>query len=285
MTETAPSRRSRLTEVPSASLEQQRTGLGFVWRLWAVVAVFSLVVLVRSAQLGIPLRDPEGQYFSDRIIKALVILLILAVAEAVVRALRSDRSWRGLGRTLRERWTAGRVALVVTGLLAYHIVYVEYRNLKSWNAFNALRDDDLLALDRALFFGHSPAELLHALVGETYAAEVLAAVYTSFTWLVYLSLVGSLVLIPRVRRAYVFLAAAMWTWILGTLSYYLLPSLGPFAITPSEFAGLSPTSISESQPGLWSTAPGCWPTRRRPTRSPASAPSRACTSASPAWCC
>jgi membrane-associated phospholipid phosphatase len=252
MTETAPTRRPRLTDVPSATPEsvEERPGLGFVWRLWAVVALFSVVVLERLAALGIPLRDPEGQYFRDRITKALVILLVLAVAEAVVRALRTDRSWRGVARHLRERWTPQRLALVVTGLLAYSIVYIEYRNLKSWNAFNPLRDDDLLALDQALFFGHSPAELLHALIGEAYAAEVLAAVYTSFTWLVYLSLVGSLVLIPQVLRAYVFVASAMWTWILGTLSYYLLPSLGPFAVAPSEFAGLRPTSISESQPEL-----------------------------------
>ena len=108
----------------------------------------------------------------------------------------------------------------------------------SWNAFNPLRDDDLLGWDRlALFLGHSPWVMLHTLLGESYAAEALAVVYRSFTYVIVLALVGSLALIPRVRQAYVFLSAATWAWILGTLCYYILPSLVPYAAVPREFAG------------------------------------------------
>jgi membrane-associated phospholipid phosphatase len=148
---------------------------------------------------------------------------------------------------LRERWTGQRLVLVLTGLVGYHVVYLCYRNLKSWNAFNQLRDDDLLAFDKALFLGHHPAALLHTLVGEEYAAEALAVIYRSFTYVIVLALVGSLALIPRVRRAYVFLSAATWAWILGTFAYYVLPSLGPYAAAPAEFAGLRPTAITETQ--------------------------------------
>jgi membrane-associated phospholipid phosphatase len=136
---------------------------------------------------------------------------------------------------------------VVTGLIGYHVVYLGYRNLKSWNAFNPLRDDDLLVFDRALFLGHSPWVMLHTLLGESYAAEALAVVYRSFTYVIVLGLVGSLALIPRVRKAYVFLSAATWAWILGTLCYYVLPSLGPYAAVPREFAGLQHTPITDTQ--------------------------------------
>ncbi len=49
MTETAPSRRPRLTDVPSATTEDGRAteGLAFVWRFWAVVVLFGAIVLAR----------------------------------------------------------------------------------------------------------------------------------------------------------------------------------------------------------------------------------------------
>ena len=148
---------------------------------------------------------------------------------------------------LRERWTPQRIALVATGLVGYHLVYLGYRNMKSWNAFNPLRDDDLLDFDKALFLGHSPAELLHGLFGEAGAADFFSVVYRSFTYVIVLSLIGTLALIPSVRKAYVFLCAATYAWILGTISYYVLPSLGPYATAPWEFAGLRATQITDTQ--------------------------------------
>ena len=247
MTETAPTRRTRLTDVPSAYADERESGFGYVWRYWAVVVLFAAVAAERSAALGIGVRDPEGQMFRNRLAKALVFLVVIALVEAVVRARRRGWSPRHVVAVLRERWTGQRLVLVLTGLVGYHVVYLCYRNLKSWNAFNQLRDDDLLAFDKALFLGHHPAALLHTLVGEEYAAEALAVVYRSFTYVIVLALVGSLALIPRVRRAYVFLSAATWAWILGTFAYYVLPSLGPYAAAPAEFAGLRPTAITETQ--------------------------------------
>jgi membrane-associated phospholipid phosphatase len=146
---------------------------------------------------------------------------------------------------LEERWSPERLLLLVSGLLAYHLVYFCYRNLKSWDAFNTPRDDWLLRLDRGLF-GESPAVLLHELLGQHTAAYVLMAVYRSFTYLTATAVVVALVLSRDIRRGYVFLVAAMWTWILGTASYYLVPSLGPFASAPQEFAGLPHTPITDT---------------------------------------
>jgi hypothetical protein len=247
MTDTAPTRRQRLTDVPSAAPDERPDGYGFVWRFWLVVALWVAIVAERSAALGIGVRDPEGQMFRNRLGKALLFLAVIALAEAVIRARRRGWSLRSLGAVLRERWTVNRLLLVVSGLVGYHLVYLGYRNLKSWNAFNTLRDEDLLSWDRALFLGHSPWVMLHTLLGESWAAEGLAVVYRSFTYVIVLGLVGTLALIPRVRHAYVFLSAATWAWILGTLCYYLLPSLGPYAAVPEEFAGLRHTPITDTQ--------------------------------------
>jgi membrane-associated phospholipid phosphatase len=61
------------------------------------------------------------------------------------------------------------------------------------------------------------------------------------------ALVAAMAFTPTVRSAYVFVVSAMWTWILGAGSYYLIPSLGPFHERPAEFAGLTRTSIQKTQ--------------------------------------
>jgi hypothetical protein len=173
-------------------------------------------------------------------------LVIALVADAAWRWWRTPRPERSVRRTLGERWSTERLLLLVSGLTAYHLVYFFYRNLKSWDAFNTPRDDWLLRFDRDLFGGHSPAMLLHDLLGEHTAAYVLMAVYRSFTYLTASSVVIALVFSRSIRRGYVFLVAAMWTWILGTASYYLIPSLGPFASAPEEFLGLPHTAITDT---------------------------------------
>ncbi len=223
--------------------------------VWVMVVAFAALTVLRSNQVGVPLRDPEGRMFSGRITSALVLLAALIVVDSLMRAWRrrggGGRGPVGLLRDafhlLRDKWSPERLVLVVSGLLAYHLVYVCYRNLKSWVAFNQLRDGELLAADRWLFLGHSPAGLLHDLLGQDHAAYVLMVVYKSFTYLVPLFVVGSLVFVDRIREGYVGLTSAMWVWILGVGSYYLLPSLGPFEADRADFAELPHTAITATQ--------------------------------------
>ena len=137
--------------------------------------------------------------------------------------------------------------MIAAALVAYQVVYLCYRNLKSWDVFRAPQDDMLLRWDRWLFFGHSPAVLLHDLLGEDLAARLLTDLYESFSTLVTIALVAALAFTPTVRSAYVFVVSAMWAWILGVGSYYLIPSLGPFHAAPAEFSGLTRTSIQRTQ--------------------------------------
>jgi len=218
--------------------------------VWAVIALLALITALWSMKVGVPLKDPYGVIFKRRLLWALALFGFLTVVDASVRT--GVRSWT-VAKTsaeLRRRWPNDRLAVALTGLLGYHIVYVCYRNLKSWDAFNRPRDGDLLRLDSWLFLGHSPAAILHDLLGQGLAAHVLAAVYVSFTHLVPLAFVSALVFASRIRDGYVFLMAAMWVWILGVASYYLIPTLGPFASAPQEFDQLAHTSITRGQAEL-----------------------------------
>ena len=216
--------------------------------VWILVAVFAVITALWSHHVGVPLRDPEGKMFRGRLTSAVVLLAVLVLVDSVVRARGAGRwSPRGVFRQLRDRWWWQRLAVAVSGLVAYHLVYVCYRNLKSWDAFNTIRDDQLLRFERWLFLGNDPAELLHDLFGQHTAAYVLVVVYKSFTYLVPLSLVAALTFTTRIREGYVFLASAMWVWVLGVGSYYLIPTLGPFASSPGTFAGLPDTAITSTQ--------------------------------------
>jgi hypothetical protein len=234
-----------------AGVARQRTGEQSAWawklRVVALVVVFAIVAWARSRQLDIAFKDPHGKLFRAKLPDTAELLLVAVVADVVVRWLRGRGRGATLWSTVRARWTPYRIAMILAGLVAYFVVYLCYRNLKSWDVFNAPQDDMLARWDRWLFLGHSPAVLLHDLLGQDLAARVLTDLYESFSWLVTIALVAALAFTPTVRQAYVFVTAAMWAWILGVGSYYLIPSLGPFHAVPAEFSGLTPTSIQTTQ--------------------------------------
>jgi PAP2 superfamily len=239
-------RTSLLDHGASAEHASQEDGDGRRWLIgvWAVVVVFGALTAAWSHHVGVPLRDPGGKMFSGRLTGAVLLFGGLVVVDAAVRT--GWRGWtvrRAVG-VLRTKWSTERLVLALSGLLAYHLVYVCYRNLKSWDAFNKPLDDELNRLEAWLFFGNSPASLLHDLLGQGVAAPVLSVVYSSFSHLVVLSVVGALVFVDRIRDGYVFLASSMWLWILGVGSYYLIPSLGPFATAPQDFDQLPHTTMT-----------------------------------------
>jgi hypothetical protein len=232
-----PANRTRSTAVPGWLLI----------RVWVVVGLFAVVALLRSYQVGIPFRDPHGSILRNRVLISLGLLVILALVDAAARTPRSARTARSVAATLRGRWDLRRLGLVLSGLLAYHLVYFCYHNLKSWVAFRPVQDALLLRWDRWLFFGHTPAVLLHDLLGQHIAAYVLMVIYESFSTLVTISVVASLVFVEHVKDGYVFITSALWVWILGVGSYYLIPSIGPFHAAPQDFSGLPHTMIQDTQ--------------------------------------
>lgn len=246
MTSPAPffDERQTVEDQRSERPREYRWLIGF----WVVVALFAVVTFARSAYVDVPLRDPNGSMFMSKLLLSLGLFVVFCLIDAFVRA-RTFSAVRIVAQ-LRARWPVDRLLLALTGLLAYHLVYVFYRNLKSWVAFKDMHDAWLLDVDRWLLLGHDPAVLLHNLLGRDLSAHVIAVIYESFSYVVPVSFVAALVFAGRIRDGYVFLTAAIWAWIIGTASYYLIPSLGPFASAPENFAGLSRTFIVDKQANL-----------------------------------
>jgi hypothetical protein len=214
-----------------------------------VVLGFVAVGLARSARLGIPFRDPGGEFLVGPVLRTLGIFVALVALDGL---LRSGRPWslRRAWSCARRRWSRRRLALAGVALLAYHLTYFTYHNLKSWDVFNVPRDALLTSWDRWLFLGHSPAVVLHHLLGQHLAAWVLVAWYQAFGAVVAVAFPAAVALAGRMRDAYVGIAAFVWVWILGTATYYAIPSLGPFHARPGDFAGLPHTVVQTSQARL-----------------------------------
>ena len=210
------------------------------------MVLFAVVTLAWSAHVDVGLRDPAGRMFRHKALSAVLLFLALALVDVLVRTVRGGWSVARLRATFAERWDPRRLALLVSAIVGYHLVYLCYRNMKSWDAFNTPRDHDLLAFDKWLFLGHSPASLLHSAIGTSTATTTgLAHIYEIFSNIVSLAIVLAPAFITRTRRGMVMLTAGMWAWILGTISYYAIPSLGPAFSAPQDFAALPHTFIAD----------------------------------------
>ncbi|MCL2541865.1 MAG: phosphatase PAP2 family protein [Nocardioidaceae bacterium] len=214
--------------------------------LWVVVLCFIAVGIARSIQVGIPFRDPGGDYLRGRIAETVGFFIALVLVDGLLRT-RGRRAPRAVLTTIRQRWTPKRIGLAWVALIAYHLTYFTYHNLKSWDVFLTNRDKMLLSWDKALFFGHSPAVLLHDLFGEHLAAHVFMVWYETFPVIVLVAFPAAIVLPRRLRDGYADIASFAWIWILGTITYYAIPSLGPFEVAPKEFAGLPHSMIQTTQ--------------------------------------
>jgi hypothetical protein len=221
-----------------------------------VVAVVTLVAaLVATDRAGVPLRDP-GHVTAARLGVALALVAAFAALDVAVRAFRRTAgpglSLAALRDVRRERWTVRRIGIVVVALVSFFITYLAYRNLKSVVPLlrpGELFDRQLLAFDRTVSGGDDPAVLLHRLLG-TGAAHVLSDVYMAFFAFIPLALAVALALCSDLRAGLFFSTALSITWALGAVSYFLLPSIGPFHADPAAFATLPSTPVRDLQDTL-----------------------------------
>ncbi len=195
----------------------------------------ALVSLVVAAYFGLPLRDPDGIAGPAYVRLPLIVVLFLA-ADIAPRLFR--RRGTPVRRILRDRLSPARLGVVTAGLLSFYVSYVAYRNLKGALPFArpSLHDDALLRLDEWMAFGHDPALLLHDLLGTGTAAYVLSSVYVGYLLFVPLSLGAALVWGRSVRIGSWYVTALCLNWLLGAVSYYLVPSLGPVFVHPERYA-------------------------------------------------
>jgi hypothetical protein len=219
----------------------------FAVLLAAVAAVVSLVV---AASFDLPLRDPDGIAGPAYVRLPLIVVLFL-LADIVPRLVRR-RGRANAKRILRERLSPERLGLITAGMASFYVSYVAYRNLKGALPFARpkLHDEQLLRLDEWMAFGHDPALLLHDLLGTGTAAYVLSSAYILYLLFVPLSLGAALVWGRNVRIGSWYVTALCLNWLLGAVSYYLVPSLGPVFVHPERYAVLPETGVSLLQESL-----------------------------------
>ena len=232
--------------------------IGRAWLAPVVVAVVSAFLMLTVALAeGLPLRDPDARYVGSPLALIGLIAGVFLVLDLIPRSFRASRSSgerfsQALVRTFSERWWGKRGLFVLVALLSFYVTYLSYRNLKSFLPFvtDANFDAELLSSERWIFFGHDPAELLHNLLGTGITAEVLSAVYLAFLTFVPISLAVALIWSNRLRVGLIYVTALSICWILGALSYYLLPALGPAFAEPGVFAALPETGVTRLQETL-----------------------------------
>jgi membrane-associated phospholipid phosphatase len=219
-----------------------------------VVAVATvLTALVATHAAGVPFRDPDHVVGRRLALVGCLVALLVALDIAVRAAKRSRTltpSRAAMGNVRRERWTARRGLAVSSALSSFYLTYLAYRNLKSVVPLlrpGELFDHQLADVDRVLFVGNDPAELVHTLLGTGVAAEVLAVVYVLFIFFLPISLALALVFSPDLQGGIFYATALSINWGLGAASYLLLPAVGPIYAAPARFAELPATEVSRLQ--------------------------------------
>lgn len=225
----------------------------------SLALAFGLLTWALARREDLPLRDPDG-IGGPPLVRLSAILAVFVLLDILPRA--AARAWKGrdlgiavraIPAVARERWSRRRTALVLVGLFSFYITYVSYRNLKGFLPFltTERHDAGLLAFDKALFFGTDPAVILHTILGTGIASTVLSIVYVVYLAFIPISLAAALVWFGDMRRGLWYATALCLNWVLGTVSYYLLPSMGPAFVAPELFADLPPSSATSLQHALW----------------------------------
>jgi hypothetical protein len=192
------------------------------------------LAVIAALALDKRLADPEG-FLGPSWLRLPLLLsgaFLLDMLPRIIWQARMDpRRMPGVVRArVATHWTRERLTLVVIGLVCFYVTYVSYRNLKSFLPFvmgEQKYDRELHLVDKALFLGHEPATVLHAMLGTEFSAHVLSAIYLWFLPLVPLAVTGWLIWSRNISFGYWFVTSQVIAWTLGTASYYALPTLGP----------------------------------------------------------
>lgn len=181
-----------------------------------------------------PLIDPEGSFLGPAMVRLPILCFGALFLDLVPRAVWISRGRvRRMPELIRERWASHwsreRILLVILGIVCFYVIYVCYRNLKSFLPLvsDRMYDRELHAFDRILFFGQNPATVIHDVLGTTVVAHVLSTFYLLFIPMVAIMVTVWLVWSRNLSYGWWFVTSQGIAWTLGTVSYYALPTLGP----------------------------------------------------------
>ena len=241
-----------------ASAYSSEEDVGRAWLAPVIIAAFSATLMLIVATVeDLPLRDPDARYVGSPLALIGVIAGIFLVLDLVPRSWRRSRETEtslpaSVVAVFEERWWGRRGLIVIVALVSFYVTYISYRNLKSFLPFvtDVNFDGELLSMERWMFFGNDPAELLHNLLGTGITANFLSAVYLAFLTFVPVSLAIALIWSNRLRVGITYVSALSICWILGAVSYYIIPAMGPVFADPQVFAGLPDTGVAQLQATL-----------------------------------
>ncbi len=214
--------------------------------------IFGLIALVVALWLDRPLIDPEGSFLGPSWLRLPLLLLGALLLDLLPRTLYYSKmkpaAMPAIVRDrLRTHWNKDRLVLVASGIICFYLVYVSYRNLKSFlpAVIETKYDRELHLLDRAIFFGHEPGVVLQTVFGTDVTAWVLSYIYLWFLPLVPLAVTCWLVWSRNLLFGYWFVCSQCIAWTLGTASYYALPTLGPGLMYPHVYEPLAHTPTTD----------------------------------------
>ncbi|MCW2756456.1 MAG: putative Brp/Blh family beta-carotene 15,15-monooxygenase [Nocardioidaceae bacterium] len=226
--------------------------------LVALAAVMAVVTLLVCGLHNLPISDPDDDVTGPAYVRFPLFLLGAFLVDVLPRAWlrhhRGSESFRTSTRAvLRERWTSRQVRFMFVGLVAWYVTYATFRNLKNAVPFvnSNIGDKALGKLDRVLWLGHDPAQTLHSLFGEGFAAQVFSLIYVAWIVLIPLALTWALVWTRNRAVASWFVTAIALDWALGVATYFMLPTLGPVYSDPRSFAGLDHTMVTGLQQSMF----------------------------------
>src|SRR5215217_866551 len=220
-----------------------------------IAAATLVVTLVWGSRYDMGIRDPDG-IIGWRFTFVLLLVAGFWALDVIPRGLLAARAdgaprWGSLVAVARERWPWRRIAFVIGSIVAFYVTYLCYRNVKSYLplARPELLDADLANFERGLF-GTDPSTLLHELLGTGVSAQVLSTVYLLFVTFVPISVGVALVWSSDRAGGLWWVSVLSLNWVLGAMSYFVLPSMGPAFVEPHLFAGLPETGSSMLQDAL-----------------------------------
>jgi hypothetical protein len=224
---------------------------------FAVVLSLALAVVTGAVAVTyhLPVRDPDGVAVPTYV-RLPIILLLAFLTDVLPRAAWRGRSLTRLPRTflavVRERWPWEHVRFALVGLGAWYLTYAAFRNLKSYVPFvnRRLWDSALEKVDRLLWLGHDPADVLHQAFGTGWAAHFFSAVYVVWIVFVPVTLVVALVWTRDREAGAWYVTAVAVDWVLGAATYFAVPTLGPVYAAPQDFTALPHTYVSTLQESM-----------------------------------
>lgn len=223
----------------------------------ACALALAIATVVVSATQSLPIRDPDGVVV-PAYIQIPAILGVAWLLDVLPRAIgRSRHDWSHFRATfvavVRERWNRRHTWFALTGLATWYVCYAAFRNLKSYVPFvnDRIWDNKLEDLDRALWFGHDPANVLHSALGTSVAAEILSFVYVSWIVLVPASIAIALIFTRNPAAGSWYVTAISMCWGFGAIGYFSLPTLGPAYSFDGDFSDLKRTYTTKLVEDLW----------------------------------